>query len=187
MRLLLIRHGQTDWNLAGRWQGAADIPLNQLGISQAERLGQSLVGRSFELIISSALQRARDSAGIINRYLQLPSEIDPRFNEISLGLWEGVLGADVPLQNPTFWQRWCSGDPEAAPEQGESRAALAARVKPGLEDLRQRNLQSSFQGEILLVSHKMTIETILCLVKDLPLSQVGTMTVPNLEPIAVEI
>jgi 2,3-bisphosphoglycerate-dependent phosphoglycerate mutase len=81
--LWLIRHGQTDWNLEGRYQGQCDAPLNAAGRAQAEALASRLTGQSFAALYSSDLQRARETAEIIGAQLGLFSQCEVRLREIN--------------------------------------------------------------------------------------------------------
>jgi 2,3-bisphosphoglycerate-dependent phosphoglycerate mutase len=81
-QLWLIRHGLTDWNLEGRYQGQSDIPLNAEGLAQARRLAERLKGTSIEALFSSDLLRAYQTAKILGECLGLPVQADPRLREI---------------------------------------------------------------------------------------------------------
>ncbi|MBI3763708.1 MAG: histidine phosphatase family protein, partial [Chloroflexi bacterium] len=99
-RLWLIRHGETDWNVEGRWQGQTDPPLNESGRAQAEALAAQLAGIRIEAIYSSDLQRAHTTARIIARGLGLPVRLDARWREIDQGEWEGLLVTEVAARYP---------------------------------------------------------------------------------------
>lgn len=89
-RLLLVRHGETDWNAAGRLQGQTDRPLSDHGRRQASRLADELVGEEVEAIYSSDLVRARETAEIVGRRLGVPVDLDPDLREKDWGTWEGL-------------------------------------------------------------------------------------------------
>jgi broad specificity phosphatase PhoE len=88
--LLLVRHGETDWNAEGRLQGHTDRPLSDYGRRQARRLGEELEGEELEAIYSSDLARARETAEIVGERLGLPTVLDPDLREKDWGTWEGL-------------------------------------------------------------------------------------------------
>jgi probable phosphoglycerate mutase len=87
--LLLIRHGETDWNAEHRWQGHADVPLNARGRDQAKALAEELAPEGVDAIYASDLSRARDTAEIVGERLGVPVVLDPDLREIDVGSWDG--------------------------------------------------------------------------------------------------
>jgi len=92
--LLLVRHGETDWNAEGRLQGQTDRPLSDFGRQQARELAVELEGEELEAIYSSDLARARDTAEIVGERLGLPVRLDPDLREKDWGTWEGLTAAE---------------------------------------------------------------------------------------------
>jgi broad specificity phosphatase PhoE len=92
--LLLVRHGETDWNAEGRLQGQTDRPLNDFGRRQARQLAEQLEGEELEAIHSSDLARARETAQIISEQLGLPVVLDPDLREKDWGTWEGLSSVE---------------------------------------------------------------------------------------------
>ena len=90
LRLCLIRHGETDWNVEARLQGSTDIPLNAHGIRQAYATAQALADERFGVIYSSDLLRATMTASVIAEAQHLPMEIEPRLRERNLGMLQGL-------------------------------------------------------------------------------------------------
>ena len=92
--LLLVRHGETDWNAAGRLQGHTDRPLSDYGREQARRLAEQLAGEEFDAIYASDLARARETAEIVGAQLDLPVVLDPDLREKNWGTWEGLTSTE---------------------------------------------------------------------------------------------
>ena len=92
--LLLVRHGETDWNADGRLQGHTDRPLSEFGRLQAQRLAEELEGEQLEAIYSSDLARARETAEIVSERLGLPVELNPDLREKDWGNWEGLIAVE---------------------------------------------------------------------------------------------
>jgi broad specificity phosphatase PhoE len=128
--IVLARHGQTDVNRAGRLQGRVDRPLTPLGRAQADALGAALVVDRPELVFTSPLQRARQTADAIAARCGAPVEVDERLVELDYGDWDGRLIADIAEAD---WVRWYQ-DPTFAPPGGESLGAVRARMAEFCEE-----------------------------------------------------
>lgn len=126
--IFLARHGETDWNVAGRWQGHTDIPLNATGCAQAVALADRLQGEGIGAVVTSDLFRARHTAEIVAGTLGVPvALVDPDLREQRFGWFEGLTPGECEARYPTDWARYVA-DPRAGPPGGESRAALLERV-----------------------------------------------------------
>jgi broad specificity phosphatase PhoE len=99
----LIRHGETDWNLAGRWQGHADVPLNEIGLRQARVVAQRLAAEDvrFDAIYSSDLARAFQTAWEIGAAVKVAVQLLPNLREIDLGTWSGLTYGEIKTTHPT--------------------------------------------------------------------------------------
>jgi broad specificity phosphatase PhoE len=139
MRLYYVRHGLTDWNIAGRLQGHRDIPLNQTGRAQAARSGEilrDLLAHGGDSVprydyVSSPLSRARETMEIVRTTLGLAPTgygIEPRLTEISFGEWEGLTYAEVMVRDPDIVARRETDKWEFRPPGGENYRQLALRV-----------------------------------------------------------
>jgi broad specificity phosphatase PhoE len=139
MRLYYVRHGLTDWNIAGRLQGHRDTPLNQTGRAQAVHCGQilrDLLARGGRPVsqydyVSSPLSRARETMDIMRAALGIAPAgygLDSRLTEISFGEWEGLTYAEVMLQDPDIVATREADKWEFLPPGGESYRQLALRV-----------------------------------------------------------
>jgi broad specificity phosphatase PhoE len=165
----LVRHGQTDWNIEGRWQGHADIPLNLTGVEQARGLAAKLAenGHKFQAIFSSDLMRAYRTAQEIGEALNLPVHKDRRLREISKGDWEGMLVSQVSeLSTEATRQR--REDPlySRAPN-GESLVEVAARLANAADEI----ARAQPIGPVLVVTHGLALAVLLCLANQWPLQQ----------------
>ncbi|HEX2924015.1 MAG TPA: histidine phosphatase family protein [Chloroflexota bacterium] len=158
MRLLLVRHGQTDWNLDGRYQGRVDVPLNGAGLEQAALLARDLAGRQIDLLISSPLRRAMDTAGAIAEARGLEVRSDPRLREINLGEWEGQLSTKIAEDYPKLFPRWISDPGTVRPPGGETIAEVHDRVIPALEELAVANPGRT----VCVVVHKVVMVVVRC-------------------------
>ena len=176
--LWLVRHGQTDWNVQGRWQGQTPDapPLNATGLAQAEAVAEQLAaqasqdGLAFAAIYSSDLLRARQTAEVIARRLGLPVQLDARLREVHLGVWEGMLGDEVALRYVAELEaRW--RDPvHSRPPQGESVYEVAARVGQAFDAIAHAHPDQ----HVVVVSHGLALAAGLCLAEGRPLAEVFT-------------
>ena len=133
-RILLWRHGQTDWNIANRFQGHSDIPLNEVGKFQAKHAAQILAPMEPTMIISSDLDRARNTAHALADIVKLEINIDERLRETNGGKWEGKTGAENRAADLHNFVRWLDGDDIPAGETGETRSQVASRAAAAIED-----------------------------------------------------
>ena len=124
--LLLVRHGETDWNSERRWQGHADRPLNERGREQARVLGAELAGRRIDAIYSSDLLRARETAEIVAAELRLELRVDPGLREVDVGSWSGLAHGEIEASDPDGFRRWQEGG--KGWEHGESYEEMGERV-----------------------------------------------------------
>jgi broad specificity phosphatase PhoE len=165
--LWLIRHGQTDWNLEGRYQGQADPPLNATGRAQARGLLETLSGGPFAAVYSSDLRRARDTAEVVARHVGLLVRVDPRLREVGLGRWEGMLFSDIKVEYAEAWQARQSDPLGARPPGGEALVEVAARAWAAADDM----VAAHPGAEVIVVAHGLTLAAIRVRALGLPLGQ----------------
>ena len=145
-RILLARHGETDWNRVGRWQGHADPPLNDAGRGQAAELAERLAGDGIAAIYSSDLMRASQTARVVADRLGLAVIEDAGLREIDVGSWSGLTRAEVEQRFPEGYARWLRGD---IGHDGETREELSERVVGAVE-----RIAAAHPGDtILAVTH----------------------------------
>ncbi len=145
-RILLARHGETDWNSVGRWQGHADPPLNDAGRSQAAELAERLAGDGIAAIYSSDLVRASQTAHHVAKRLGLAVVEDAGLREIDVGSWSGLTRAEVEQRFPEGYARWLEGE---IGHDGETREQLTDRVVAAVE----RVAADHPEGTVLVVTH----------------------------------
>ncbi|MGI5899364.1 MAG: histidine phosphatase family protein [Christensenellales bacterium] len=149
MKLYVVRHGETDFNLHGRYAGSTDIPLNQQGFQQAAQLAEDLLKINFDLIVSSPMLRARQTAGIINFSRGLPIQIMDGFSERNMGVYEGLTRDEARQNHPKTWEKLSERGIDDAPEGGETIRQCNERVMAALEQLGR----SAGEKTVLLVCH----------------------------------
>jgi len=151
--LLLVRHGETDWNRDGRWQGHSDTHLNDVGREQAARLAPRLDG--VDVVYSSDLARARETAEILAEPLGLAIRLDRRLRERSFGAWEGKTGPQIEAAFEAEHARWLAGEGAGA-DDAEPFAEFGLRVQSFLQDALARHPDET----VLVVAHGGTIRVI---------------------------
>jgi glucosyl-3-phosphoglycerate phosphatase len=150
--LILMRHGETTWNRAQRLQGHRDIPLSDAGRNQAVDAAPSVVALRPEVIVSSDMGRARETADAVAALVGLDVGVDPRLRETSMGKWEGLTRDEVIADWEQEWNDWRTTSAHASPPGGESRWQVAARAAAVVDELDDGEVSRA-----LLVSHGGTI------------------------------
>jgi len=151
--ILLARHGETDWNREGRWQGWADPPLNATGRAQARELAEQLRSTPFDAVYSSDLQRARETADILAEPHGVPVVVDRDLREIDIGSWSGLTRAEIAERFP-----------DGVRPDGETHEQQAARVRAAVS-----RIARDHPGErVLIVGHGGTIRSIHDVISEVP-------------------
>jgi len=174
-RLLVIRHGETAWNLEARIQGHTDIPLNEHGRWQAERLAQALADEGLDAVYASDLQRARDTGQAVARALGLALRLDAGLRERNFGRLESMTQNEVALRWPDEGRRWRERDPSYGPEGGETLQHFYDRCV----DTATRLARSHPGQTIALVAHGGVLDCFYRAANHVPLSAPRTWTVGN--------
>jgi len=181
-RFALVRHGQTDWNLAGRYQGQTDQPLNAAGLEQARQLADHLNGRRFDAIYASSLQRARATAEVIARRLGLALNIDPRLKEVNLGEWEGLTVPEIKARYADTWEARQTDPEHIPPPGGETVVEVGERMVQAADEIAQRWPD----GHVLVVAHGMALATLLAKAKHLPFAEALRLIPDNAQLTEIE-
>lgn len=152
VRVIFWRHGRTQWNQAGRFQGHEDVPLDDVGRAQAAAAAPYVVQLGFDAILTSDLARAADTARAVAALTGQPVRSDERLRETFLGPWQGLTGPQASERFPEEYADWLAGRQRPSTE---SRAAVGERVVAALA--------GADAEQLLVVSHGGAIRSGLCL------------------------
>ncbi|MDB5998626.1 MAG: phosphoglycerate kinase [Rhizobacter sp.] len=174
--LILVRHGETDWNKALRFQGQIDVPLNERGHAQARRLGDRLMSEGVQHLYCSDLLRTRQTAEPASIKLALAAVTDASLREQAFGLVEGLTAAEIQERHPGEWTGWSRFDPDyALPGGGESARTFHTRVLGAL-----RALASRHEGQTLaVVTHGGVLDMVYRTAHGLSLHGARDCLIPN--------
>jgi 2,3-bisphosphoglycerate-dependent phosphoglycerate mutase len=167
-RLLIVRHGQTDWNTDGRFQGQTDIPLNLTGIQQAQAVAGRLSTEQPAAIYASDLQRAWQTGEIIQAAFQPARRVElisePSLREMCFGEWEGLTYSEIQARQPRLLERWESDLEHNTPPGGESLLDLRKRVQAVYKSI----LAEHPNMTVVVVAHGGPLQTLLATALGLP-------------------
>ena len=164
IRLLLVRHGETDWNQQKRYQGQVDISLNENGKLQSDKVAEFLKDVSIDKVYSSSLLRAKETAEIIlqqHQGINLELELNDGFKEIIHGAWEGKLETEIEQEFPGELQRWRDTPEQFQMPAGENFTAFWQRTVEVYESIIKEALADKL-NTILIVAHGGTNQILLC-------------------------
>lgn len=174
--IYLIRHGETDWNIDGRYQGQANPPLNEKGIEQAEQLVDNLKDENLDLVYTSPLLRAQQTAVILTDRLLIPLKEDPRLMEIHQGEWQTKLRAEIQSSYPDVFKAWETNPWKVTPPGGENLIQVQKRVNSAIDDI--NNLHPN--QKVGIVTHRIPIALIKVRFQDLDPDIVRSIHLPNI-------
>ena len=174
-KLYLIRHGETDYNNALRFQGQTDIPLNQKGIEQAEKVAGFLKDVPLQAIFTSSLQRARTTAEIIGRAKGLEPQATDALREMSFGIWENMNSKDIQKKYAKEWKDFFASPAKTKIPEGESMSDVQKRAYPEV----QRILDQYPEGDVAFIAHGGIIRVLICTMLGLDLNRSWHLHVGN--------
>ncbi|MEG0687541.1 MAG: histidine phosphatase family protein [Hungatella sp.] len=148
MKLYLIRHGQTDWNIAGKIQGRTDIPLNAAGRAQAEDLAAGMAHRPVSRIFTSGMKRALETAQAVAKAQNIEAQPIEGLEEIGFGAWEGLTWKEVKERYPETYQHWWLNPIDVAPPDGELQDEVRQRCSRVI-----RKIVAQAEGDAAIVTH----------------------------------
>jgi broad specificity phosphatase PhoE len=134
-RIVMWRHGRTVWNALGRFQGQIDIALDDVGREQAVESARRLAALAPDLLVSSDLQRTRDTMAALQALTGTEVLLDSRLRETYAGEWQGCTGAEIAAQWPEEYKAWRAGDPLLRVGGGETRQEVAERMSVAVRDI----------------------------------------------------
>jgi alpha-ribazole phosphatase len=159
VRLILVRHGETNWNAQSRYQGQANVPLNDLGQQQAAALAHRLARHEVTAVHASDLLRARQTAQVIALPHRLPVQEEPRLREMSFGDWEGLTYAEIQERDAGRMADWFADPVCVAPPGGETLDQVAGRARSALDAI----VETDIDQTVVLVSHGGLLRVLICL------------------------
>ena len=158
VRIILVRHGETTWNVAGRYQGQEDTPLSPRGIKQGNALAQGLKNIPIDLCISSPLKRSYDTCKFCADLHKLTVDTDERLIEINHGAWEGQLAADIAAKYPAEFNLWHTQPHLVQMPGGENLEDVRKRARAAFDDYANK-----YDGKTILVAaHDAVNKAIIC-------------------------
>jgi broad specificity phosphatase PhoE len=182
--LWLVRHGQTNWNLTGRWQGQADNApgLNETGRKQALAIREQLEDIKFAAVYSSDLLRARQTAELITDSFRMTMNLEPRLREINLGDWEGMLSEKIEAKYPHEMAERLRNPFYTHAPNGEAPSEVADRVLTAISEI--CNKYSG--GSVLIVAHGVSLAVIICHSEGFSMEDVYQHIPGNAQPYRVQ-
>ena len=175
MRLVLVRHGQTEWNAAGRYQGQSNVALSELGRKQAECLAEHFPVQKVDAIYSSDLDRARETAECVGRKFGVPVRLEPAFRELSFGDWEGLTYKEISTRWPKEANKLFTAPDELIIPNGETFQTLQKRALAKIDVLCKEHIDKN----VVVFAHGAINKTILAGLMHIPLHYLWSLRQDN--------
>ena len=173
--LILIRHGETEWNREARVQGHLDSALTLEGIAETEACAKRLQSEAIERVIASDLGRARHTAEILNAVMNLPICYEPALRERCYGIGQGKTYAELDAMHPELFSRTRATDPDFTIDGGESRRQFHRRITSALAHI----VENHAGRRVLVVTHGGVLGVIYRWLNDLPIASAHQVEIPN--------
>lgn len=164
MRLWLVRHGETEANVAGLYSGHAPTPLTRRGVAQAQTLNTLLSQVPFEQVLCSELERAQHTARLVLQGRELPLQVKPELNEMFFGDWEMRHHRDLAREDAENYAIWCNDWQNATPTNGEGFQAFSQRVERFIAQLADYKDSQN----LLVVSHQGVLSVLVARLLSMP-------------------
>lgn len=183
MRLILVRHGESEWNRIGRYQGQEDAPLSDLGLRQAEALAKRLASEQFDAIYASPLQRAKRTGQAIAQYHSgVPFIEEPALLEIHHGDWQGLYAADVRERYGEQLDEWRTFPTRAQMPNGESFSNILKRTL----NFRERVQREYGDGTVVVSTHDVVIKILIADALGMHMDRINRLWITNASISVVE-
>jgi alpha-ribazole phosphatase len=157
MDIILVRHGETAWNVGEVFRGRADVELNDNGRRQAALLGRYLADTSLEGIYSSPLQRALDTAQAIAEHRKVEVQAREELHDLDFGEWEGLQVVEVRAKYPELFSQWAENPEKVRLPGGETLDDVTRRSLKIIEEVTRRHREN-----VILVTHRVVIKILVC-------------------------
>ena len=174
-KLYLIRHGETDYNNALRFQGQTDIPLNEKGIEQAKKAADFFRDIPLQAIFTSTLIRAKTTAEIIAGVKGMDVQETDALREMSFGIWENMNSKDIQKKYAKEWKDFFASPARTTIPQGESMSDVQKRAYPTVQEILDRYPE----GDVAFVAHGGIIRVLMCTMLGLDLNRAWHLHVGN--------
>lgn len=179
-QVILVRHGETDWNLAGRFQGHADPGLNAKGKSQAMGASELLASEEVNVIFTSDLARAVETGRQIGAVHGVPLNMEPLLREINFGAWEGLTFRELQAEYPEVLREWLQDPFTFRVPGGETAGELGERVLLAWDKILH---ESNSAQTVVIVAHAGPLRMLLCLLTGMDLSRQWEFLIRHGEPV----
>jgi len=173
--LILIRHGETDWNRELRFQGHIDVPLNDMGHEQARRLGLRMAREQAQHLVCSDLMRCQQTAAPTSLQLSLPIGVDAALREQHFGAVEGMRADEIQVQHPRAWEDWLKFQEHHAMPDGESARQFHTRIIAALARIAQAHVGQT----VLVFTHGGALDMVWRTARGLGLNGPRQSDIPN--------
>jgi len=174
-RLILIRHGETEWNRSLRFQGHRDIPLSEEGRAQARKIAHRLSTEKIDAAYASDLSRALETAKTIAEYHNLDVKVTPELKEINFGHWEGLTHSEIDSRFPDSMAQWLKNPMETRIPGGESMNDVSLRCMAGVSQILAENTGKN----VLIAAHGGVLRVIIANVLGIELNDYWKFRLDN--------
>ena len=168
MKLWLVRHGETEANVAGLYSGHAPTPLTERGMMQARTLGQLLQAVTFDRVLCSELERTHITADLLLGTRHIPRQIVPELNEMFFGDWEMRHHRDLAREDAESYAAWCADWQNAIPTNGEGFQAFSQRIERFIAQLSDYKEYKN----LLVVSHQGVLSLLIARLLSMPATSI---------------